>query len=173
MQNLHLSALSAFYIFSFPAFAEIVQTNDGRSIELKDDGTFEFIKPDSLSDSEFVEYQTHFFTLHEGEYGEKKVLFMPIYKNVSNKKIIAVKFKTQFFNAFGEEIFAFSGDLNEAVAPNQSSTSSLHYYFEDNQFIPGEPYDKLLPMVTNQSGSVKVTLNMIAFDSGEIVKISN
>ena len=160
-------------VCAFPALAEIVQTTDGRSLNLKDDGTYVFLENDKLSDGTFVEHQNHYFSNHESEYGQKRIRFMPIFKNVTKKKILGVKFTARFLNAFGEEIFKFSGDTDEAVLPGMTSTSNLFYYFEDNQFIPGEPYDKLLAMVTNKSGSVDVVLDSIAFEGGEIVRLSN
>lgn len=161
------------FLSALPAFAEIVQTTDGRSIELKNDGTYEFIESNNESDSRFVEYKDHYFSHHETKYKQNFVRFMPIFKNISGKTIVGAKFTTKFLNAFGEEIFRFSGELNEQVSPNMTSTYTLFYNFEDNQFIAGEPYDKLLPMVTNKTGNIEVTLDMIAFKGGEIVKISN
>jgi hypothetical protein len=153
--------------------AEVVQTTDGRSVDLKNDGTYEFVEPIKLSDSAFVEFKDAYFEHNAGEYGQNFVRFMPIFKNVSEKRIVGVKFTAQFLNSFGEEIFTFSGDSDESVSPNEISTHRLFYNFEDNQFISGEAYDKLLPMVTNESGKITVALDMIAFEGGEIVKLSD
>ncbi|MEH6524015.1 hypothetical protein [Sulfitobacter sp.] len=165
-------SLLSLFILAWPAFAETVQTTDGRTIELKSDGSYEFLESKIVTDATFVEYKDHYFVHHAGEYGQNRVRFMPVFENISGKKIIAAKFTAKFSNAFGDEIFSFSGELNEAIATDKSSTHNLFYYFEDNQFMSGEPYDKLLPMVTNNSGNVEVTLDMIAFEGGEIVKLT-
>lgn len=75
-------------------------------------------------------------------------------------------------NAFGDEMFKFSGESDEQISPGKTSTNTLFYYFEDNQFMSGQPYDKLLPMVTNKSGNIEVSLDMIAFEGGDIIKFS-
>lgn len=93
--------LLAIVVCSFPAFAEIVRTTDGRSIELRDDGTYEFVEAGEQSDSAFVEHQDPYFIHHIGEYEQKRVRFMPIYKNASDRRIIGVKFTARFLNAFG------------------------------------------------------------------------
>ncbi|MDO6480951.1 hypothetical protein [Shimia thalassica] len=172
---MHFRSIAAITLLlsTFPAWAETVQTTDGRVIELRDDGTYEILEADEATDTTYVEHQEHFFEHHAGEYGQKRVRFMPIYKNVSDKKIIGTKFTARFLSAFGDEIFVFSGESNEAISPGQSSTNKLFYYFEDNQFIPGEAYDKLMPMVTNGSGTIEVSLTKIAFEGGEIVKLSD
>lgn len=172
MRTLTYSAL-IFLLSSLSAVAEVVQTTDGRSVDLREDGTYEFVEATGPTDRELVEYGDHYFEHHQGEFGQKSVRFMPIYKNVSDRKIVGVKFTARFLNSFGEEIFKFSGDSDEPVASGKKSTANLFYNLEDNPFINGEPYDKLLPMVTNKSGSIKVALDMIAFDDGDIVKLSN
>ena len=45
----------------------------------------------------------------------------------------------------------------------------IFYVFHNNQFISGEPYDKLLPMVTGNTGSVVTTITGLALDGGEVI----
>lgn len=172
MQNiLHYAFTIA--ILSAPAAAEIVQTKDGRRVDLRDDGTYEILEASKQSDSDFIEYGNHYFAHHAGEYGQTRVRFMPIYINTSEKMIMGAKFEARFLNAFGDEIFSFSGELDEPVQPGKTSTSNLFYYFEDNQFISGEPYDMLLPMVTNKTGNIEIKMTMMAFEGGEVIKFSD
>ncbi len=173
MRHFIFGALTAVAL-STTVVAEIVQTTDGRTVDLREDGTYEILDTTAgQSDTDFVEFKDHFFERHAGEYGQNRVRFMPIYSNVSEKKIVGAKFEARFLNAFGDEIFSFSGELDEPVSPGKTSTHQLFYYFEDNQFIAGEPYDKLLPMVTNKTGSIEVAMTTIAFEGGEIVKFSD
>lgn len=153
--------------------ADVVQITDGRSVDLRDDGTYELVDTTRQLDDEFVEYGDHYFERHTDKYRRDTIRFMPIYKNISERRILAVKFTTQFLNSFGEEIFIFSGETEEPVSNGVSSTNNLFYKFEDNKFMNGEPYDKLLPMVLNKSGNIKVVLDMIVFDGGEIIDLSD
>jgi hypothetical protein len=172
MRRLLISAIAAAGL-STSVGAEIVQTIDGRTVDLREDGTYEILETAKQSDTDFVEYKDHFFAHHVSEYDRKRVRFMPIYTNVAEKKIVGAKFEARFLNAFGDEIFTFSGELDEPISPGKTSTNKLFYYFEDNQFISGEPYDKLLPMVTNKTGSIEVEMTTIAFEGGEIVKLTD
>ncbi len=171
LKYLFLSSL-AIILSGSSTFAEVVQTSDGRLVDLRDDGTYAFVDAGKQTDSDFVEYREHFFTYHEAKYGRKRIRFMPMYKNIGDKRIVGVKFTAKFLNAFGDVKYVFSGELDEPVSPGKTSTSKMFYYFEDNQFSTGEPYDKLLPMVTNNSGSIEVIMNMVAFEGGDIVKFS-
>jgi len=155
-----------------PAASELVLTTDGRSIELNDDGTYEVLDTVQFKDTDYVSHGDHYFFLHRGEYNTNRIRFMPIFTNLTDKRIVGTKFNAEFQNAFGDTIFEFSGETDESIRPGQQSSYDLFYYFEDNQFMAGQPYDKLLPMVTNDSGKILVTLQMIAFEGGEIVKIS-
>ena len=171
---MRIASLSCFLmvVVSLPAVAEVVQISDGRSVDLKADGTYEFVEATKLSDGNYVEFEDAYFELKNGQFGQKFVRFIPIFKNISKKTIIGVKFTTSFLNSFGDEVFSFSGDSDEPVLPGKTSKHDLFYSFEDNQFINSEPYDKLLPMVTNKTGKIKTTLTMIAFKGGEIVKLT-
>ena len=162
-------ALSA---LALPVLAEVVQLQDGRSVELKEDGTYAFVEAEAPSSDAYVEFKESFFTHHVSEYKQKSVRFMPVFKNVGEKRIAGLKFKAVFLNAFGEEIASHEGDIDEQIKPGQTSSANIFYVFKDNQFLGGEMYDKLLPMVTNKSGSINVTATMIALEGNEVIDLS-
>ncbi len=162
----------ALAVFALPALTEVVQIMDGRSVDLKDDGTYVFVEADAPRGDAYVTFEDSYFKHHTSEYDQKSVRFMPIYKNNGDKKITGIKFQAQFLNSFGEEIVAFTGNSDEQISPGKSSSYNIFYVFEDNPFINGETYDKLLPMVTNASGSIKVSATMIALEGGEIVNLT-
>jgi hypothetical protein len=162
----------AFSLCALPALAEVVQLQDGRSVDLKDDGTYAFVETEAPSGDAYVEFQESFFTHHVGEYNQNSIRFMPVFKNVSDKKIVGMKFTATFKNPFGEEVVVFTGDSDEQVRPGTTSTHKLFYVIEDNPFIAGETYDKLLTMVQNDNGSIDLKATMIALDGGEIIDLS-
>ncbi|HDZ51461.1 hypothetical protein LCGC14_0112710 [marine sediment metagenome] len=163
---------SALLACALPVFAEVVELKDGRTIDLKDDGTYEIIASEVPSGDAYVAFQESFFTHHTSEYKQKSVRFMPVYRNVGEKKIVGMKFTASFQNSFGEEIVQFKGDSDEQVQPGSTSTHKLFYVLEDNPFIAGETYDKLLPLVTNKSGRIEVKPIMIALEGGEIINLT-
>lgn len=152
------------------ATAEIIQTTDGRNIELRSDGTFEVLSTEVDPVVGYVEVLEPYFRHHEGQYGQNRVRFMPIFKNASDVTITGAKFSAVFQNAFGDEVFKFNGDSAEKIRPGKASTNDLFYYFEDNQFIAGEPYDKLLPLVTAGTAKIVVAIDALVFEDGSVKK---
>jgi hypothetical protein len=157
-------------IFPLLAHAETVTTTDGRTITLNPDGTY-VIEPGPTSEVDaYLTLREPFFERHVGQFQQESIRFMPMLTNRSDRAIVGVRFTASFRDAFGDEVFTFNGDMNERVAPGQNSTANIFYVFENNQFIGGEPYDKLLPMVTGNTGSVVTTITAIALDGGEAIR---
>lgn len=156
-------------IFPMLAHAETVMTTDGRTITLNPDGTY-VIDPGPTSEVDaYLTLREPFFERHVSQYQQESIRFMPMLTNLSDRAIVGVRFTASFRDAFGDEIFTFNGDMNERVAPGQNSTANIFYVFENNPFISGEPYDKLLPMVTGNTGSVVTTITGLALDGGEVI----
>ena len=154
---------------SSAAGAEIVTTTDGRKFELNADGTYRVIEASNSVKIQMTE-QTPFFTPFAGEYGENSVRFMPIFLNSTGKTIVGFKFRSVFKSAFDEEVFTFDGESSERTAPDSASTASTFYFFEDNQFIENEPYDKLKIFESAGTGSISTKVTAVVFDGGEVVK---
>ena len=95
---------------------------------------------------------------------------MPVFKNVTDRNIIAIKFTAYFLNPFGDEIMKIDGESEEKIKPGERSKNKLFYVFEDNQFIAGETYDKLLGAVTNGTGSIKTEAKVIVFEGGDVIR---
>lgn len=95
---------------------------------------------------------------------------MPKFRNVSSNYITGIRFASSFRDAFGDEIFSFEGDINERISPNTDSTARVFYVFENNRFIGGEPYEKLLPIVSGNTGQIITKIKAIAFDDGHIIR---
>lgn len=156
---------------------ETVSTVDGRSILLKDDGTFILLgEADSgmqiLPKTNLALVDSNYFTHHTTEYSQKSIRFMPRFKNISGKTITAIKFNTQFIDPFGDEIYALKGGSSEErIKPGKISGNRMFYKWEDNQFINDEPYDKLLTSVTNQTGKIQTQIKIVVFEDGELIKL--
>lgn len=151
------------------SLAEIVTTTDGRQITLNDDGTY-IIEANKPSDVEsYLTALEPFFERHVSEYQQQSIRFMPKFTNVSETSIVGIRFTSSFRDAFGDEVFSFSGDVSERIAPGADSTANVFYVFENNQFMGGEPYDKLLPMITGNTGSIITKVTGLAMDDGEVL----
>jgi hypothetical protein len=154
---------------SSSAWGEVITTTDGRRIELNSDGTFKFIESASENSIQLTEREP-LFEHYAGEYDRNSIRFMPIIKNETGKTVVGFKFRSVFRSAFGDEVFSFEGESTERVAPNSLSTASTFYYFEDNQFIGGQPYDKLSIFLSTNTGSISTEIVAVVFDGGEVVR---
>lgn len=168
--NLEALTLTALLAVTAPTcgWAEIVTTLDGRQFDLKADGTYEAVDvevAETAAISEFTAWLKHV----TDDYGRQKIHFMPRFANESDKVIVGTKFTSVFENAFGDEVLTFSGETSERVEPRQTSSALIYYVFENNQFIPDEPYDKLLPIVMNKTGKVRTEFTHIAFSDGTVI----
>lgn len=156
--------------FSGSVSAEIVSTTDGRKIELNADGTYRVIEESANSEIKLTEQQP-FFQPHAGEYGQNSIRFMPIFKNETDKSVVGFKFRSEFKSAFGDQIFSFDGESSELITPGNISTAATFYYFEDNQFISNEPYDKLQVFEASGTGAISTKVTAVAFEGGEVIKL--
>lgn len=156
-------------LLSASAAAETVTTTDGRRIELSADGTYRILENAPEGKIALIE-QAPLFEHFSGEYGRNSMRFMPILKNDTGKTIVGFKFQASFTSAFGDEIFAFEGESNEKVNSGATSTAAAFYYFDDNQFIGDEPYDKLKIFEAAGTGKVSTKVTAVVFDDGEVVK---
>lgn len=151
------------------ANAEIVTTTDGRQIDLKDDGTYSVMESTGATGIKLAEKEP-FFEHFAGEYNQNSMRFMPIVLNEAGKTVVGFKFRTTFESAFGDEIFAFEGESGEKIEPGAMSTAAAFYYFEDNQFIGDQPYDKLKIFEGSGTGKISTSVTAVVFDDGEVVK---
>lgn len=158
-------------LFSLNLYAETVKTIDGRTIALNENGTYKIIEAKASTNKAMVEVSSHLFKHHTGDYSQKSIRFMPIFKNVTDRNITAIKFTAHFLNPFGDEIMRIDGESEEKIKPGKNSKANLFYVFKDNQFIDAETYDKLLGAVTNGTGSIKTEAKIIVFESGEVIKL--
>lgn len=159
----------AILAWTLPVNAETVTTTDGRIITLNDDGTYVIEAGKSSEISEYVTLLDAFFSHHVSEYDQKSIRFMPKLKNESESAIVGVRFTSVFRDAFGDEIVQFDGKIEERIASGSSSTANVFYVFEDNPFIAGETYDKLLPMINGNTGEITTEITGLAFDDGQVV----
>lgn len=170
MKRLLIAASVIGLLAAGPVLAdETVTTTDGRSVLLKDDGTYEVM---AATKANWQDYLAHAGGhLKQVDQKFKKVIqYMPNFSNISDKPIIGIKFTTVFKDSFGEDIKKINGTLEQKIESGKTSRTKLFYVFEDNQFINGETYDVLYSFVRSGTGSRTVDVTAIVFEGGEIVK---
>jgi hypothetical protein len=151
------------------ALAEIVTTTDGRRLEIRSDGTYQLLDAPENENLKMAS-QKPYFQHFAGEYGQNSIRFMPIFQNEMTKTVVGFKFKTTFRSAFGDEIFSFEGESSERIGVNKVSTAATYYFFEDNQFIADEPYDRLKIFESSGTGTISTVVTAVVFEDGEVLK---
>jgi hypothetical protein len=158
-----------FFALSGSAFAEVVSTTDGRKLELSVDGTYRVLESELTVEILLTELKPYFEPF-KGEYDQNSMRFMPIFQNETGKIVVGFKFLTVFQSAFGDEVFSFDGESSEKIAAGKSSTADTFYFFEDNQFISGEPFDKLQIFQASGTGKISSTVTAVVFEDGTVAK---
>jgi hypothetical protein len=87
-----------------------------------------------------------------------RVELVPTFKNTSKKTVVAIAHTLSVADAFGDKIIDGTGKLDIKIPPGKTVQSDTFYTWEDNQFIQGEPYDKLTGPVS--TGTAKATLSV-------------
>lgn len=148
---------------------ETITTRDGRVVVLKDNGTYEIQAENKAKWQDYVALEKALFRKTERNYSQV-IDYMPNFRNVSDKTIIGIEFLTDFRNVFDKSVKKLKGTVEERIAPSKNSKNKLFYAFKDNQFMTGETYDKLLPLVTVKTGKQEVTVTTIVFEDGQVMK---
>ncbi len=157
----------AFSCLSTFSFAETVELTDGRVVVLNEDGTYEFSETVSRTTLD-INILEPFFQHHAGEFDQNSMRFMPVIQNATGKEIVGFQFTSTFLSAFGDEVFAFSGESSERIAEGQTSSSDTFYLWKDNQFMAGQPYDKLKIFESSGTGSVQTDVTAVVFADGSL-----
>ncbi|MFB3778479.1 MAG: hypothetical protein ACE141_12755 [Bryobacteraceae bacterium] len=90
-------------------------------------------------------------------------------RNVSDKIIVGVKGRVSVLDGFGTELYKFAYRSDERLLPGSGSNARSEYRFDDNQFIDGEPYDKMTPLVLGGTAKYSAIVTEIAFEDGTIL----
>lgn len=173
----NIKKITSLYFLSFVCsiflFSDQIITFEGKKILLKDDGTYEFLMNDFKASP--VSIESHYFVRASDEFNiTQSIRFMPKFKNESNKSITAIKFSSTFKDPFGDTVYTLNeGKSEQKIKPGKVSNVRLFYYWDDNEFISDQPYDKLLSLVTNKTGTIETKVIAIVFEDGEVIKISS
>ncbi|NKK37641.1 hypothetical protein GFL72_23865 [Rhizobium leguminosarum bv. viciae] len=85
-----------------------------------------------------------------------RVELVPTFKNTSEKTVVAIAHTLTVTDAFGDKIVDGESKLDIKIPPGKTAVSETFYFWDDNPFIQGEPYDKLTGPVS--TGTAKATL---------------
>ncbi len=97
-----------------------------------------------------------------------RVEAIPTFKNVSKKTVVAIEHTLIIADAFGEKVIDGTSKLDIKIPPGKTVQSETFYYWEDNQFISSEPYDRLYGPVGTGVAKATIAVTKAVFSDGSV-----
>lgn len=171
-----LLLITSFFILSITqAFSQniIATTENGKVVLLKSDGTWEYASTPNTTTKEPIRFIKSKVVLKKADYSD--ISSMQItdqiqayfqFENLSQKTVTGIQFKFSFYDSFGDELYISEAKSNLVISPGKINPMKTYYYWEDNPFINGEPYDKLQSATSAGTIKTKVSIILVMFDDG-------
>lgn len=108
---------------------------------------------------------------HEGKNYDRdifspRITLRPTYHNDSDKTVVGIRHRIIVKDAFGEAVIDSVDNLDIRIPPGKTVKSEMFYVWEDNQFIPRQPYDRLLGPVTNGTAKAESIVKTVIYEDG-------
>jgi hypothetical protein len=98
----------------------------------------------------------------------QRVEAVPTFKNGSTKTVVAIEHTLVIADAFGEKVVDGRSKLDIKIAPGKTVRSETFYFWEDNQFINDEPYDRLYGPVGTGVAKATIVVTKAVFSDGSV-----
>lgn len=160
--------------------AELTATIDGtaKKVALHEDGTWEALpepevvlidKPTSVSSAVTV-FDT---TILTKEINYRQAVALAIrYENHTSKRVTGLLASLVVKNGFGAVLHTATLQEDIAIEPGEKTAGDTYWHWDDNQFIKGEPYDKMWQAVSSNTAKVEVKVIKVVLEDGTILKAS-
>ncbi|MBC8526689.1 MAG: toxin-antitoxin system YwqK family antitoxin [Candidatus Cloacimonetes bacterium] len=89
------------------------------------------------------------------------------FKNISNKKITAIKFDFTFKDVFEDILYDNSAKYDLNLSSGEKNSMNIYWYWEDSY---SSPYSKLWSPVESGNVKTEVTVTKIVFSDGSIIE---
>ncbi|MCC3861391.1 hypothetical protein [Pseudemcibacter aquimaris] len=100
---------------------------------------------------------------------QKLMEYLPRFKNISGRKIVDIRFTTEFLNDWGRPVYKMNGKIVQDLKPGRRTSKKEFYAFPDDPYIFDDAYDKLEPRTREEGASQKVVVTSIRFANGEVI----
>ncbi len=92
------------------------------------------------------------------------------FKNNSKKTLTGLVYASTFVDSFGDILYKTEMKSQLKVFPGSKNTMDTFWYWEDNEFVDGQPYDKLQSAASAGTIKVKVKLKKAVFSDGTVMQ---
>jgi hypothetical protein len=147
----------------------------GKKVSLHENGTWQPLpdapvklidQPKDLSSAVTVADTT--IMLREVNYSQAVTLSVS-YKNHTSKRVTGLLVNLVVRNGFGDVLHTQTLKDDASISPGERTESEAFWHWDDNQFIHGEPFDKMWQAVNNNTAKVEVKILKAAFDDGTVL----
>ncbi|MBU0700042.1 hypothetical protein KKE26_01905 [bacterium] len=94
------------------------------------------------------------------------------YENHTSKRATGLVASIVVKNGFGNVLYATTLQEDVAIEPGAKTSGDMYWHWDDNQFIKGEPYDKMWQAASSNTAKVEVKILKVIFEDGTILKAS-
>tara|TARA_B100001250_G_scaffold82938_1_gene68430 strand:- start:170 stop:700 length:531 start_codon:yes stop_codon:yes gene_type:complete len=169
-----------FFIFASSSFVSSqsinATTESGEKVILNENGTWDYLEKDdkdSKTPVKFIsckiEKKIKDFSRDSKPYKAHVRAYFQ-FENLSSKTTSGIQFKFYFKDAFGDVLYESSSKSNIIIKPNKKNSMNTFFYWEDNEFLAGEPYDMLQSAAGAGTIRTEVEIISVVFDDGAIFK---
>ena len=150
-------------------------TEDGQKVILHNDGTWKFENPAENAKFNLVEFLGTKFESHDKHFGRDEkpynshVRAFFQFRNNSDRKVVAVKYKFSLVDAFDEILYESIIKDDIIIESKQTNKMDTYYYWEDT-FEDNDVYDKIIGPVNSDNLRAKIKFILVVFDNGTKIK---
>lgn len=100
------------------------------------------------------------------DYNNRVKFFVQFKNNSPDKEIVGVGFAFEFKNSFNKVLYKNYNEWDVKIAPGNKNNMGTYMYWDDNQFINDEVYDRLAVPVSEGTLKVKVEVKKVVYSDG-------
>ncbi len=99
------------------------------------------------------------------------IRFYRQFENKSDNTIVGLQYTVKFYDAFGELVHEFSKKDNIQIRPHKRNNMDEYTYWEENQFLSNQPYNKLFDCVSANLCKAEIEITQVVFENGQSIKL--
>jgi vacuolar-type H+-ATPase subunit H len=117
-----------------------------------------------------ADHQPQDFSRDSAPYKEHVRAFFT-FRNNSNKSIAGIQFEAEFLDSFGTSLYRAQLQLEQRIPAGSTSRADSYWYWEDNDFVADQPYDKMHSAAGAETLKVKTKIKKVSFADGTVVDL--
>lgn len=93
------------------------------------------------------------------------------FKNNSGKTLTGLIYQVEYRDSFGDLLHEETYRDQLRIEPGKTNPQENFWYYEDNEFMDDEPYDRMQSAADSGTMKAKVTIKKVVFEDGSMVDL--